>query len=90
MAYATIEYYRDTYKGTIPASEAEVEKYLDRASDDIDFYNGNSITVEDLSTNQNQQLMKACCAQAEYYVMNGETYNAGFDGSVSVGKFSMS
>lgn len=90
MAYATVEYYRDTYQGNIPATEAEVQKYLDRSTDDIDYYTRNEIDVSTLSTFQNGLLMKACCAQAEHYVMNGETYNDAGDGSVTIGKFSTS
>ena len=89
MAYATLEYYQNTYKGTL-STTTEVEKMLERASDDIDLVTHNSFTVDALTEYQLEQVKKACCAQAEYYVLNGETYNDSGAGSVTIGKFSMS
>jgi hypothetical protein len=89
MAYADLTYYKTTYVGR-SVVDAETTKWLERASDDLDMMTGFQIVEADLSPWQLTQVKKACCAQAEFYVTNGETYNADAVQSASIGKFSYS
>lgn len=86
MAYADLSYYKTTYLGA-SVIDAETTKWLSRASDDIDAMV--SIDVDELTAGQIDLLKRANCAQAEYYVSNGATYNDGVQ-SASIGKFSYS
>jgi len=85
MAYATLTYYKTTYVGE-SASDADITKWLDRASDDIDAMTVLPIDVDTLSATQLDLLSRAACAQAEGYIRNGGDE---FSGSVSLGGFSM-
>lgn len=90
MSYATLTYYKDTYIGE-SKTDAATQKALNNASEDIDMVYGGPFTESDYLTTQWEYLQKACCAQAEYYVLNGEAYNEpSSGGSFSIGKFSMS
>lgn len=89
MAYADLTYYKTTYGGR-SVVDAETTKWLERAADDIDHMTSHSIVEADLSAWQLDQVKKANCAQAEYYVINGDTYNTDAVQSASIGKFSYS
>lgn len=89
MAYADLTYYKTTYGGR-SVVDAETTKWLDRAADDIDNMTDHRIVEADLSPWQLVQLKKANCAQAEYYVINGDTYNSDTMQSAVIGKFSYS
>lgn len=66
MAYATYEFYRDSYRGnTIP--QADFTRLSERASEYIDMITfGRAIEYEDTK----DLLKKACCAVAEAYQLN--------------------
>lgn len=72
MAYATTDFYRDTYIGRTCTDDDTLEKWLSRASDDLDIYCINGFDVSALSANALDKLQKACCAQAESYVIYGD------------------
>ena len=86
MAYADKTYYRNTYIGESCTVDATLDKWLSRATDDIDIYCMNSIVLADLTAAELENLKKANCAQAENYVING----SGTDDyeSASLGSFS--
>ena len=86
MAYATLDYYRNTYGGA-SASDAIITARLNRASDDLDMLAVVAIDIDVMGADQLDVLAKACCAQAEGYIQNGDSDVAG---SVSLGAFSMS
>ena len=86
MSYATLDYYKNTYLGAAD-TDANITKWLARASDDIDItclYN----VPATLTAEQSTLLQKACCAQAENYVINGD--GPGDGASLSIGSFSIS
>jgi hypothetical protein len=87
MSYSTTDFYRDTYQGRACTSDDTLEKWLSRASDDIDIYTFNSFDTADLSVAALAALQKACCAQAESYLVIGD----GFDDfeNFSIGSFSI-
>lgn len=87
MAYATLTYYKDTYKGAT-ASDATITAYLDRASDDLDLMATIAIDTSAMGADQLALLAKATCAQAEGYIQNGDADLP--SGSVSLGAFSIS
>lgn len=87
MSYADKTYYRNTYIGRACSVDATLEKWLSRASDDLDIYTYNGIDTDELSADQLTALQKACCAQAENYVMNGDEIND--TESFSLGSFSI-
>lgn len=68
MPYADAAYYTDTYKGnTIPT--IELEKYLERASDNIDqlsYCRIQAYGFENVSDFQEGYIKKAVCCQADY------------------------
>lgn len=74
MAYADAQYYLNIYKGTaIP--EAEIDRRLVRASDDVDSLTYNRIQAagfDNLTVYQQEQVKKAACAQAEFLHQYGE------------------
>lgn len=88
MAYATTTYYRSTYIGATCSDDTVLGKWLSRASDDIDALVVSEIDTTTLSASELTALQKACCAQAEYYVRNGDS--GGSFSSVSLGSFSIS
>lgn len=85
MAYATYAQY--TALGYATSAQATVEAYLNRASDDMDIASLGKLDSTALEAEETAILVKATCAQAEHYVLNG---TGGFDGNVSLGTFSMS
>jgi len=85
MAYATYAQY--VALGYASAAQATVEAYLNRASDDMDIASLGKIDSTALEVEELAILVKATCAQAEHYVLNG---TSGFEGNVSLGTFSMS
>lgn len=87
MAYATLTYYKDTYKGAT-AADATLTAYLDRASDDLDAIAMPAIDTSTMGADQIVLLQKATCAQAEGYVNTGTAESVA--GSVSLGSFSIS
>lgn len=80
MAYATVDYYKTTYKGTI-VTDAEIEQQLERASDVLDVISG--YNIENLTPFQGGLVKKACCAQAESQIMGADDIQ-----SASIGSFS--
>lgn len=89
MAYATTTFYRSTYIGAVCSDDTILGKWLSRASDDIDALVVSEIDTTTLSAAELTALQKACCAQAEYYVRNGDGGRGAFS-SVSLGAFSIS
>lgn len=75
MAYADSTYYLTTYLGTDPANSTALNRALARASDDVDLATQFGIVEADLSAQKLTLVKKATCSQAEFYVMNGDTYN---------------
>mgnify|MGYP001818408257 CR=1 FL=1 len=90
MSYADLTYYKDTYIGTDPGDDTELQKYLNRATDDINIFCGNPIDTTDLHATQLDYLKKANSAQAEFYVINGDTYNTGTATNETIGRYSHS
>ena len=91
MSYADLTYYKGTYKGFDPQDDDEIEKMLERATDDINMRCSCTPLVEsDYHPNQWEYIKKANCAQAEYYLLNGEGYNEGGSPSATLGRFSYS
>jgi hypothetical protein len=89
MSYADLDYYRDTYKGEPETDDTTLQKWLDRATDDIDYVTNNNIDVSTLTVYQLEELKKANCAQSETYVKNGDLNGDGSFNEVSVGSFSI-
>ena len=90
MSYADVTYYKDTYKGLDPGDDAEISKFLERATDDINAVCGGLFEEDSVYSQQWTLLKKANCAQADWYLQNGETYNDEKGQSVKVGQFSHS
>lgn len=88
MAYADKEFYRNTYIGRECTVDATLDKWLDRASDDIDVLSP-GIDTTDYSAAKLTLLKKACCAQAEQYVIAGDDSGGGGFESGSLGAFSI-
>ena len=88
MAYADKTYYRDTYLGRECADGDTLDKWLSRGADDIDLFVNSEIDTDELTARQLAALQKANCAQAEYYVVNGDDAE-GYT-SASLGSFSYS
>ena len=86
MSYVDATYYADEYLGAAAPAD-ELERLLNRASDDVDAAAGHSFIFADLIAQRQQLVKKAVCAQAEYYVMNGETFNTGGVQSEGIGKY---
>ena len=87
MSYADKTYYRNTYIGRACTVDATLEKWLSRASDDLDIFTYNGIDTDALSADQLTALQKACCAQAEHYVIDGDEIDS--TESFSLGSFSI-
>jgi hypothetical protein len=88
MAYADLTFYRNTYQGRTEADDETLNKWLSRASDDIDLQTHFSIDPAALTPLQTKILSIATCAQAEEYIVNGDGMD--YSGSFSIGSFSMS
>jgi hypothetical protein len=84
--YATLEYYKTTYLGAID-TDSNITKWLSRASDDIDITCLYKIP-DTLTEQETIFLQKACCSQAENYVINGD--GLADSASLSLGSFSIS
>ena len=90
MSYADLAYYKTVYKGIDPQDDVELQTALDRATDDIDIRCSGPLTESDYHANQWENLKKANCAQAEFYVQNGDVYNSTTGESATIGKYSYS
>jgi hypothetical protein len=90
MSYADLTYYKDTYLGNDPGTDAVITKYLQRATEDIDMYCNGPFTESNYPAAEWTILKNANCAQAEWYIQNGETYNTPLGGSESIGDYSYS
>ncbi|PJZ00378.1 hypothetical protein CPT06_11170 [Bacillus vallismortis] len=97
MPYITPEYYNNVYKGAAAPDSADLERYIERASDIIDQITNFGLYgkgIDSLPAFFRDSIMKATAAQVEFYVMKGgdAAVNAGTDdmNSVSVGSFSYS
>lgn len=87
MSYIDLAYYSDTYYGV--DAGADFPRLAARASDDVDIAAGHSIVVEQLTSHDLSLIKKAVCAQVEFYVENGDTYNENESaGSEQIGSFS--
>lgn len=85
--YADTDYYNDTYIGRTCTDDDILEKWLSRASDDIDVVTLGTVDITELSTGALEYLKKATCAQTEYYVINGDEEDSAE--SFSLGAFSI-
>jgi hypothetical protein len=99
MSYITPEYYENEYQGSQPADAADLQRFINRASDIVDQMTdyrlfGKEDWKEGLSELQIALVEKATAAQVEFYVMNGgdAEVNAGTSDmqSVAIGSFSYS
>lgn len=90
MSYADLIYYKDTYRGYDPDDDREIGRALERATDDIALRCGNELVESDYTALQWENVKKANCAQAEYYLLNGEAYNENGGAAFSLGKFNFS
>ena len=88
MAYIDSTYYLETYHGVDAGSD--FDRLAERASDDIDMATQYRIVIADLAPALLGMVKKAVCAQVEFYIENGDTYNESGSGSESIGKFSHS
>jgi len=71
--YATSEYYKNTFKGTM-IPENDIDKYLQEASEKIDSITHNRIVrigLDNLTPFQKGKVQTAVCYQAEYILKNG-------------------
>lgn len=89
MDIVSLEYYRDTFKGT-DTNEEELRRTLDKAQDMVEME-----TIFDISLySEVEELKKAICSQAEYIINNGGIsevcYNDDIIKSVSTEGFSYS
>jgi len=89
MAYADVTFYRETYIGRNCLDDDTLEKWLSRASDDIDILTGMKIDTATMYAFELTLLKKATCAQAENYLVNGDGVDGDFE-SASLGSFSYS
>jgi len=73
--YATIDYYKNTYKGSL-IPDAELDSLLIQASDDIDQLSYSNITqsggFDSLTAFQKRQVQMATCLQAEHLFNYGD------------------
>ena len=89
MAHADATFYRETYKGRACDDDSILNRWLSRASDDIDAACGEALTLADLDTAAQAHVKRATCAQAETYIANGDGLDDDFE-SASIGSFSVS
>jgi hypothetical protein len=88
VSYADSDYYENTYKGNkIP--EADLDSYLQKASDDIDILTYNRIEsyyggFTGLSVFQQNVVKKATCYQADYLYEAGDAIELNSVGSFSI------
>lgn len=90
MAYVNADYYTNTFGGVeLPATE--IDKYLDRASDDIDeltFMRIKSKGFDNLTAFQQDRVQKAVCYQADYNYLYFDSIESNL-GGYSVGDVSI-
>ena len=82
MAYADSEFYKTTFAGDI-IPDAQLSKYLQRASDDIDTMTYNRIVwsgYDNLTPLQQAQVKKAVCYQADHLFQYGDMALLGVNG----------
>lgn len=90
MAYATPEDYQDYGDGIIPVDQ--LDKALDRASDEIDSLTFNRIVAKKfdrLTKFQQTNIKKAVCQHADFIYQYGDYINMPIEG-YSAGSISMS
>src|SRR5690625_2523750 len=90
MAYATPEDYQDYGDGIIPVDQ--LDKALDRASDEIDSLTFNRIVAKKfdrLTKFQQTNIKKAVCQHADFIYQYGDYLNMPIEG-FSAGSISMS
>lgn len=94
MGYITPGYYRDTFGGQAVEDDALLQKYIDRASRDIDRLTRFTITTfEDLHAYVQDKVMLAVASQVEYlaeYGLTSTTVDDGTGGGFSIGSYSES
>ena len=90
MSYADLDFYKNTYFGEDPGDDTAINKALSRASDAIDAVCNGPIDTSEIYERQVTDLKKANCAQAEFYILNGEPFNDVEGQNVKIGNFSYS
>jgi hypothetical protein len=82
-------YFLETYLGVDPITAGVLPRILARASDDIALACPGGIPDEALlGAGPSDLVRRAVCAQAEFYVLNGDTYNdSETAGSEQIGSF---
>lgn len=90
IGFIDLDYYKDTYLGEDPDDDTALTKYIKRATDDVNAHCGWILDddLTDLDDDTKNLVYKATAAQAEWYVLNGESYNDDDSTSVSISKFS--
>src|SRR5574343_1709296 len=86
--YADVDFYKNTYGGAL-APDPVITKWLGRAHDDIDVLTDHMIDVAVLPSLFLELVKKAECAQAEHYIINGDTMQSCVS-QASIGGFSYS
>lgn len=90
MAYVDINYYKETYKGSL--DEDTAGKFLEEASDQVDRLTYGRIRAkkfENLTEYQQEMIKKAVCYQADFINSYGEYLNMPI-GGFSAGDISLS
>ena len=90
MSYVDLDYYKNTFKGTI-ISDEQIDTQLDLASDTIDSLTFNNIIAVgfDLLTSfQQDKVKKAVCCEAEFLYQYGDYINLPLN-SFSAGSISL-
>lgn len=89
MVAVDTDFYLSQYRGTDPGQD--LPRLLARASDDVDLATRLSIVDAELDAMQLSLVKKAVCAQAEFYTVNGDTFNEPqVAGSEQIGSFQRS
>lgn len=89
MAYADATFYTGTYLGHPCADSDALDRFLQRASDDIEAVCINGVDISTMEADALVWLKKAVCARTEQYVISGSDTPSG-DASGSLGAFSIS
>lgn len=93
MPYIDVDYYNNEYKGTPVSDVALLDRFIVRASDQIDHiinYKLEGVNFDKLAPFIMKQVKKATAAQVEFLAINGETSATVSEGSggFSVGSYS--
>ncbi|SDY13288.1 hypothetical protein [Eubacterium barkeri] len=91
MAYVDVNYYTETYRGTVLIGDDMAVK-LDRASDQVDVLTFNRIVgrgFDNLTDFQQEQVKIAVCAHADFTEEYGTYFNSPLSG-YSAGSLSVS